>query len=325
MVRPDMKGAGMPNLNELALQVDALEPIDNGYVFQRRARILQSLWRIEQGFPIHVETYGKRRGVCIECVFAKQSLANFLTDEIRQVVREEVLGPKSKGKLYGKPRIFNNLLSSQPLAFNLFAMLSRNRKLATQVFAAMSNGRCQEITRMEFEHSPGRRDPEYLGDRSAFDVYAEYMGSKGPGFVGIEVKYHENLNTRDRKKEKSLPNPRCDKVADDAGCFVADKRAQLKESPCQQIWRDHLLAESILQKDKDRFRDGFFVFLSPKDNDACNAALADYRGCLSCCDSFVHWTMEQVVETISRCSKDPWIASFQTRYMDFAKVDRLLI
>ena len=54
----------------------------------------------------------------------ERTLANYLTPKIRQVVRHEVLGPaRSRGKVYGKPRIFNHLLSSQPLCFNLFADL----------------------------------------------------------------------------------------------------------------------------------------------------------------------------------------------------------
>ena len=313
----------MNPLDELAQKLDALETIDNGRPFQRRARILQSLWREKLKLSALQEPNGIRRGVCIDPDLAKQTLANFLSDEIKRVVREEVLSDKSKGKLYGKPRIFNNLLSSQPLAFNLFAIVQRDKALASKVFGALTNGRCREITRMEFEESPGRRNPDYLGDRSAFDFYAEYTGDAGNGFVGIEVKYHENLNTQDREGENG-PNPRYMKVATGAGCFMADKMAQLKKKPLQQIWRDHLLALSILQKDSGKFSDGFFVFLSPKDNEACNTAVTDYQACLSCTDTFEHWTLEHVVEVIRQLTNDPWIAVFYDRYLDFTKVDRRL-
>jgi hypothetical protein len=39
-------------------------------------------------------------------------------------VRREVIHPgRDRSKLYGQPRIFNDLLSIQPLSFNLFAEL----------------------------------------------------------------------------------------------------------------------------------------------------------------------------------------------------------
>ena len=53
--------------------------------------------------------------------WAEETLSNYLTETVRGVVGQEVLDKtKSSGKLYGRPRIFNDLLSSQPLAFNLF-------------------------------------------------------------------------------------------------------------------------------------------------------------------------------------------------------------
>src|SRR5512134_1958806 len=85
--------------------------------------------------------------------------------------------------------------------------------------------------------SPGRRNLRYLNDRSAFDVFVrcEDAGSR-PGFVGIEVKYHENM--RDSSADHK---PRYDEVAGAIGCFC-DDRSRLMRAPIQQIWRDHLLA-----------------------------------------------------------------------------------
>ena len=74
----------------------------------------------------------------------------------------------------------------------------------------MSNGRVDCIVGIDFEYSPGRGDKRYLGDKSAFDVYIRYQTKNGgQGFIGIEVKYHENLETpvaehRDRYKDISI-------------------------------------------------------------------------------------------------------------------------
>ena len=49
------------------------------------------------------------------------------------------------------------------------------------------------MTGVRFEWSPGRGDQRYAGNRSAFEVFIEYVGGRGRSFLGIEVKYHEDL------------------------------------------------------------------------------------------------------------------------------------
>ena len=75
--------------------------------------------------------------------WAKETLSNFMTETAKQAVRNEVLDPiRSKGKLYGKPRIYDNLLSSQPLCFNLFASLQQDLTLATTTVQSMGFKAC---------------------------------------------------------------------------------------------------------------------------------------------------------------------------------------
>ena len=52
----------------------------------------------------------------------------------------------------------------------------------------------KEVIGIKFEHSPGRKDKNYTGDSSAFDVFVEYISTKQKkGFIGIEVKCAEDL------------------------------------------------------------------------------------------------------------------------------------
>ena len=131
----------MTDLITLAKQYHAYENVDKSD-FQQRARILQSLWREEKGYPIgkqHDRPYGARLGM----PWAKETLSNFMTETAKQAVRNEVLDPiRSKGKLYGKPRIYDNLLSSQPLCFNLFASLQQDLTLATTTVQSMGFKAC---------------------------------------------------------------------------------------------------------------------------------------------------------------------------------------
>lgn len=307
----------MPSLEALAGQYDALEAVDKS-PFQRKARILQAMWRQKRRLPICIHA-SKRRGASMDAVAAEASLANYLTPLIRQVVRREVLDPtKSEGKMYGRPRIFNSLLSSQPLAFNLFAPLKLDLRLATQVLGRMTRGRCYHVTGIEFEYSPGRRDPRYLGDRSAFDVFVTFQTKKGDAsFLGIEVKYHENL-----LDSASGHHARYDEVAQAMGCFLPSARDNLRTEPLQQIWRDHLLCGCLAQA--DGFAEGTFILLSPRDNTACSAAIDKYRRCLSCDTTFEHWTLEALVRAIRHFRDDKWIHDFHDRYLDFRKVEKAL-
>jgi hypothetical protein len=123
---------------------------------------------------------------------AEEQLLNYLTPTIRDLVRREVIEPAhNQRKLYSRPRIFDDLLSSQPLCFNLFGELAEDLNLATAVCRELWSERVSEVTAIEFEWSPGRADPRYLDNRSAFDVIVFHTTpAGGRGFVGIEVKYH---------------------------------------------------------------------------------------------------------------------------------------
>jgi hypothetical protein len=244
-------------------------------------------------------------------------LANFLTDTIRAVVRAEVFDPvKSKGKLYGRPRLFNDLLSSQPLAFNLFGELQQDLTLSTRVFRDLTHGRIERVTAIDFEYSPGRSDARYTGDKSAFDVYVTFeTPTAGRGFVGIEVKYHENMcgGPGDHHEQYKV-------VADEMGCFRTDRLVQIQQSPLEQIWRDHLLAGSHLQK--DGFDDGFFAILFPRDNQYCAEAVGSYRACLQDDDTFIAWTIEDIYAAILNHTSAEWVTDFYRRYLDFPKLLR---
>ena len=145
-------------MERLCRAFDAWEAVDSS-PFQRRARLLQSIWRSEKGFPMG-SLKGTPRGAMLQMPFAEEYLANFLTPRIQGLVRNEVMDPdRARGKLYGKPRIFNNLLSSQPLCFNLFGELAFELDLATAVFSELSGGRIARVEHIDFEYSPGRGDP----------------------------------------------------------------------------------------------------------------------------------------------------------------------
>ena len=118
----------MKTLEQVARELDALQPADT-MPFQRKARAIQSLWRQEHGYPAGTPNNAPL-GSRLAMPLAAHTLANFGSDEIEQVVRDEVMDTaRSSGTLSGKPRIFNNLLSSQPMTFNLFGVHSKTDRV----------------------------------------------------------------------------------------------------------------------------------------------------------------------------------------------------
>jgi hypothetical protein len=294
--------------DDLLAEHHVLVKSDNA--FQRRARLLQALWREERGLPVGLHR-GAPLGSRIESAFARDTLANFLTPNIRDVVRHAVLGAgRSTDQLIDEERLFTNLLSSQPLCFNLFGELALDLGLATRVVRRLSPGRVERVREILFEHSPGRGDLRFTGDRSAFDVFVVYDSPEGKrGFLGIEVKYHEGLGDA-----AATHKPRYDEVADAMGCFPLNRDA-LRASPLQQIWRDHLLAGALVAGDAD-YDEGAFVFLAPEENVACSRAVGRYREMLTSAETFVAWSLEGVVAALeAETGGAEWVGELGQRYL----------
>ena len=306
-------------MKKLAKKLFALEKVDSS-PFQRSARILQSIWREEQGYEPGEYRYrnvSRPMGSRLPMPCARETLCNYLTANIRDVVAAEVLDRnQSKGKLYAKPRIFNDLLSSQPMCFNLFGELKKDLPLATRVIQILAPDAVGEVTDIDFEWSPGAGDPGLTGDRSAFDVYVSFLSKTGgKGFIGIEVKYHENL-----KGDPATTTQRHHQISAQMNCFDMDFLADLESQPLQQIWRDHMLAG--IHRIVNQFEEGFFVFLYPEGNTYCRDAELKYREHLSDCSTFIPWTLESVVSAIKSSTTEGWIDLFVDRYLNFDKVLR---
>lgn len=244
--------------------------------------------------------------------FAKDALANYITETIRAVVRAEVLDPvKSAARVYREPRIFNNLLSSQPLCFNLFSELQRDLGLASRVFGSLL-GQCElSVDAIEFEYSPGRGNPRFTSDGTAFDVFVSYtIQGRCKGFVGIEVKYAENLEV-----EGALMRPRYEEVADAMDVFIADARERLRRPPLEQFWRDHLLAGSLVLDVDSGFEHGAYAIVFPRGNTVVGAAVDAYRDCLRDHGVIRSWSLELVLDAIQQAGGGEWVLELRERYV----------
>lgn len=281
--------------------------------FASNARLLQSIWRTEKGFEF--EKYGN----FLKLDFAKETGANFLTNGILEIVQFEVDNKHIDGKVIKEPRIWNNLLSSQPLAFNIFGELKRDLELATFVFKELYPDReINKTTSIEFEYSPGRRNPKYTGDSSAFDVFVEYENKLNQKcFFGIEVKYAEDLNDEPATHKDSYVY-----ISEKSEIFEMSNLPNLKEKPIQQVWRDHLLTLSLFVTNND-YKIGDFIYLYPSENLNCKLGIEKYKSTFkeSIETYFKPLTIEKLVETIKNHCSDKWIIDFENRYLKFEKIE----
>jgi hypothetical protein len=293
--------------------------IEGDRSWQRRLRLTQALWREKQGLPIGTRSDSKPLGSRIAMPQAKKDLSNFLTDSVREVVRTELAAEvtRREEKLISEPRIYEDLLSSQPLCFNLFGEMKADLLIATAWARHLWPGRVEQVTRLEFEHSPGRRDERYLGNRTAFDVYLEHtVPDGGEGFIGIEVKYHESLEVK-----AAEIRPRVREVATaSADTFDQGALKELAAPPLQQVWFDHLLALSMLEADGARWsKNGLFVLMHPVANEACYRVVNAYVAKLREHRTFQRMTLEEAVAALRVTCDGEWVEAFQERYLRYAR------
>lgn len=282
--------------------------------FASNARLLQSIWRTEKGFEFESKKYGN----FLKLDFAKEEGANFLTYGIFKIVKYEVENKHIDGKVIQEPRIWNNLLSSQPLAFNLFGELKLNKELATTIFKKLYPERnLKRITAIEFEYSPERRSLKYTGDSSAFDVFIKYKTEQDKkGFFGIEVKYAEDLND-----EPATHKGTYESISIASGIFDMSNINRLKGKPIQQIWRDHLLTLSLFVTNND-YEIGDFIYLYPSANENCEQGIEKYMQTFNKSKEshFLPLTIEKLTETIKENCSGNWINEFEDRYLKFEKI-----
>lgn len=307
-----------------------MEKVKGDTEFSTWARELQNAWRVQNNFPIG--TYNQKQkdgsykevelGNYIEKTFALDKQKNFLTDNIRSVVTH-ALKTKEKGAKISKTRLYTNLLSSQPLAFNLFAEFSLNLSLATKFFRKQFPDKIKEVTKIIFEHSEGRGNCSYTYDHSAFDVFVEYLSVNDQnGFIGIEVKYAESLNDK-----PAIYKTRYSELGLLSGLFKQNSIENLKAKPIEQIWRDHLLSISHLKHENKKYADGFFIYLFPKNNKQCQDAVDKYIQQFISFDittkqydeqktGFYIRHLKEFADDMKQVCIDQWISDFLHRYFN---------
>lgn len=266
--------------------------------WKRRARLRQARWREARGLPVGAEPYGGGPeatpvGSRIELAFARQSGANFITPEALEAVKSRLRKPEQYQTLK-EDRLWADLLSSMPLCFNLFGGLSGDGLAARRAVDAWWPDAPRGDVAVRLEHSPGRRDPSFLGNQSAFDAALEIASGDGSrAIIGVETKYHEHAVAEAPPKPTALA--RYAAVTERSGIFNDGWRERIVGTELQQIWLDHLLVLAMLQHPSQRWTWGRFVLVFPDDNPSFKRVAERYGALLTDRSTFEARTLDDIV------------------------------
>ena len=191
----------------------------------------------------------------------EESGANFLEKYIFEHAKERIRDRKPY-ETFDEDRMFNNLLSSQPMAFNLFCplrkLLEENRIAVTKAIqAALPHYSIAMVTAVELEFIPYNYQ-NLTGDKSAMDAIVKYRNFEGKEcFIAIETKYSENLGSNaasfmklSGEKYEEKKNVYFEKIHD-LNLFLPDIESKLrsKDVKLTQLYRNFILSETYGKKE----------------------------------------------------------------------------
>ena len=298
------------------------QPLDTR--FRAVARLRQSLWRQAHGWPCgHIaDQQGelRRLGSRLTPRVAKRGV-NIIDATLVPHVRREV-AYREVGAFIESERLWGNLLASQPLAFSLLLPLKRDLPLATAVFTRLLPDFVGTVSDLLFEHSPGRGNPAYTGDNTAFDALVRCTTPAGQtACVAIELKYSEAPGGM-----TAPALPRWTELSRAAGAFRDPDSPQLRTGTLEQFWREQLLLTALLQH--GAYERGRLLVIAPALNREVQQALTVYAQQLVSADpaetAFQAVTLEQFVATLAEAGADEIAGRLTERYLDFTPVHAAL-
>ena len=310
--------------------------VNSDNAFTRKARFLQAIRRYQSGSACG--SFVKDGITYFHPNLVNDGLdtgCNFLQPEIHEYAKERV-DNKKKYETINKDRLFNNFLSSQPMAFNLFYPFRNIIKedagqviLADVVSKLIDQEKSLDIKRI---YEVGiEYIPEYykdcLNDKTAMDAYFRYVTADNKkGIIAIETKYSDSLGTN----EASDPSTAINTATERNGIFqlftdVAKEAIRNKEIKMSQVYRNFLLTETVrLHENLD---DSVSIVIAPQGNK--NNAKDEKQLKDSLVEKFKYKfqciTLEDFVDALIKSfPKETIFKQFKYRYLDFRIADYFL-
>ncbi|TKJ28327.1 hypothetical protein [Blastococcus sp. CCUG 61487] len=290
----------------------------------RRERRRQSAYREEVlRLPAGTDARGRTFGNYLP---AGDRRSNFLSDEAATYAAARADVVRNEGGQLEQNRLFTNMLSSMPLAFNVFGHLRAHPGAALVLLSNLSGSTLTEletvvvgsrtIAGIECEWAPTRRD--HLDDGTAFDAVAAARQANGRRLlIAVEVKYIDSFSRDPENAEKDAKYRRiCERFGLAPTAFEA-----LQGPATRQLLRNVLLTESVRRGGADAaeplFDDAVTLVLARDDDPAARGAVdavRRQRGDLQTDVAFVgHGELADAADAVEALV--PWSARFRRRYV----------
>ncbi len=263
-----------------------------------------------------------------------ESILNFMGSErLKEDAVQELSEIKKRKRLTDESRLMTNLLSSQPLAFNIFLPLKwDDYRIATAVFRELFPGlEISSVDEIKLEYVPGDEEqPRRIDtDNSCFDVWIGYRNSRGErGGIGFEVKYTESFSNTDFRKEDHR-RLRYVNAIDRYHKQFSQENASLYLSPkFNQLFRNQLLAETV--KDHfDEIKQCALVVLYSAGDKKCVQAINEFGALLKQPETFIPLTIERLVDAVREFASgdlepEELYAAIYNRYCNYELLESYL-
>ncbi len=209
------------------------QPKENN--FKKRMRLHQGWWRaFVLGEKEGEHPKKKNESICNTIQNGQITNKNFLTPLAADIVEKIVkMRNEDSAGLMDVDRLYNNLLSSQPLCFNFFAPLYADKECALKFIKGIYP-EITSVTAVFFEFA--NKNNRY--DNSAYDAAFEVMKGAEKGIIGIECKYTDTFSSKDYHKDEYNSIYESSKIY--SGAYD-----QLTSSRFNQLFRNQLIGESF--------------------------------------------------------------------------------
>jgi len=296
-------------MQEIGQQYSKDDKTDNSG-FLRRARFHQSVFRAKI-LDLPFDTYGNYL-TKTDGEKGKNFFDGFGIFEAVKAYRK-----------YNKP-LYSNLLRSEHIPFNFFIPLKKDLNFCKKVFSDILKIDLLSIDSIEIEYAPKPKE-NYLNDGTSFDTYIEYTHfDNSKGIIGIEVKYTEKeyklpANSK-QEKDVNDKNSKYYSVTDNCGLYKPNSIEVLPTDEFRQIWRNHILGESIIIYDNKKFQQFTSLTLFPAGNIHFIKTSKEYINLLkSNLNKFIPFTYEDFFASLSKHCPDKnyqkWLDYLINRYI----------
>ncbi len=293
--------------------------------FTRKCRLLQSIYRTK----ILMEPFGhgphrnSKEKYGNYLVNGEESGSNFLDKYIFRYAKSKVLEKQVNPDLtIDEYRLFNNMLSSMPMAFNLFGLLRKfledGDPAATDIIkAAFPDIKwIEQVIYLDIEFIPHPIE-NYTNDKSAFDVMILAQDKKGKkGIISIETKYTDLLGSNS-SSNRDLKDRLVEKEN-------LSKDTSIYSKGYTQLARNLLL--TIAYKNVHHLKNIEHVVLSPKEDRHSFKEIADLKNNLNKYKENIHKIdLEDFIDRVKICKSDVYSQlsdKFYMRYLDFKLTEK---